>query len=157
MTEAALQFTVERLLARYAAALDSGRLEEWPLFFAETCRYHITTRESHERGLPIGIFFADSRAMLVDRVLSLREANVYEPQSYRHILSPSLVLDETQDIVAVETNFLVIRTMHDGATALFSSGRYLDRIALAGDESVFTEKLVLCDSRRVDTLLAIPL
>ena len=157
MTEAALQFTVERLLARYAAALDSGRLEAWPLFFAETCRYHITTRESHERGLPIGIFFADSRAMLVDRVLSLREANVYEPQSYRHILSPSLVHDAAQDIVAVETNFLVIRTMHDGATALFSSGRYLDRIALAGDESVFTEKLVLCDSRRVDTLLAIPL
>ena len=52
MVDPALQFTVERLLARYAAAIDGGRLEEWPLFFTESCRYHITTRESHERGLP---------------------------------------------------------------------------------------------------------
>ena len=40
---------------------------------------------------------------------------------------------------------------------LFSTGRYLDRILIGGEGPLFTEKLVVCDSRRIDTLLAIPL
>jgi anthranilate 1,2-dioxygenase small subunit len=155
--DAALQFTVERLLARYTAAIDDDRLEEWPRFFAARCRYQIITRENYERGLPVGIVTADSRGMLEDRVASLREANIYEAQRYRHILSPSLVLEAAGDIVTAATNYQVIRIMQDGATMLFSIGRYLDRISLAGAEPVFEEKLVICDSRRVDTLLAIPL
>jgi anthranilate 1,2-dioxygenase small subunit len=47
--------------------------------------------------------------------------------------------------------------MHDGATMLFSTGRYLDRIDLNGPEALFVEKLVIFDSRRIDTLLAIPI
>jgi len=40
---------------------------------------------------------------------------------------------------------------------LFASGRYLDRIRLNGREQQFEEKVVVLDSRSVDTLLAIPL
>jgi hypothetical protein len=42
---------------------------------------------------------------------------------------------------------------------LFASGRYLDRIRMSGDRGLpqFEEKIVVCDSRRFDTLLAIPL
>jgi anthranilate 1,2-dioxygenase small subunit len=47
--------------------------------------------------------------------------------------------------------------MHDGATMLFSTGRYVDRIDLSGPAPLFMEKLVIFDSRRIDTLLAIPL
>ncbi len=157
MTDLATQYAVERLNARYAAAIDEDRLEEWPRFFTERARYQIITRENHERGLPVGIFTADSRGMLEDRVASLREANIYEAQRYRHILSPSLVLDAAGGIVTAATNYQVIRILQDGATMLFSVGRYLDRIALRGAEPLFEEKLVICDSRRVDTLLAIPL
>jgi 3-phenylpropionate/cinnamic acid dioxygenase small subunit len=53
-------------------------------------------------------------------------------------------------------NFLVVRIMQDGANLLFASGRYLDRIALA-PEPRYAERIVVCDSRRFDTLLAIPL
>src|SRR6266851_5038296 len=54
------------------------------------------------------------------------------------------------------------RGLQTGATMLFATGRYLDRIALdriATDEPrpLFVEKIVVCDSRRIDTLLAIPL
>jgi anthranilate 1,2-dioxygenase small subunit len=45
--------------------------------------------------------------------------------------------------------------MQDGATLLFASGRYLDRITLP--EMLYEERVVVCDSRRFDTLLAIPL
>jgi 3-phenylpropionate/cinnamic acid dioxygenase small subunit len=157
VSEIETQFMVERLLARYAAAIDEDRLEDWPGFFAARCRYQIITRENHEQGLPVGIFTADSRGMLEDRVASLREANIYEAQRYRHILSPSLVLAAADGIISAVTNYQVIRIMQDGATALFSTGRYLDRIALEAPEPLFEEKLVVCDSRRIDTLLAIPL
>jgi len=157
VTDIATQFAVERLLARYAAAIDEDRIEDWPAFFTARCRYQIITRENHERGLPVGIFTADSRGMLEDRVASLREANIYEAQRYRHILSPSLVLETAGGIVRAATNYQVIRILQDGATALFSVGRYLDRIALGGPDPLFEERLVICDSRRVDTLLAIPL
>lgn len=157
MDAIATQFAVERLLARYVRAIDEDRLEAWPLHFTETCRYQITTSENFAKNLPIGLFFANSRRMLADRVASLRQANIYEAQRYRHIVSSILVLGSDNGIVAVEANFQVTRIMHDGAMALFATGRYLDRIVLDAPEPLFTEKLVICDSRRIDTLLAIPL
>jgi anthranilate 1,2-dioxygenase small subunit len=157
MNEAELQFAVERLEARYAAAIDDDQLEAWPDFFAEPCRYQIITRENHDKKLPVGIFFANSRGMLVDRVRSLREANIYEAQHYRHILSPTLVLARHGDTIEAQTNYEVIRITAEGASTLFSTGRYLDRILMGGAAPLFAEKLVVCDSRRVDTLLAIPL
>jgi anthranilate 1,2-dioxygenase small subunit len=47
--------------------------------------------------------------------------------------------------------------MRDGSTDVFASGRYLDRWTLAGDEPKLVERVVVCDSKRIDTLLALPL
>jgi 3-phenylpropionate/cinnamic acid dioxygenase small subunit len=58
-------------------------------------------------------------------------------------------------VVSSTSNFVVIRVMQDGATLVFASGRYLDRIVVA--EMKYEERVVVCDSRRFDTLLAIPL
>jgi anthranilate 1,2-dioxygenase small subunit len=157
MADPATYFAVEQLLARYVACIDEGRLEDWPRFFTDPCRYQIITRENHEKGLPVGIFFANSRGMLEDRVASLREANIYEAQCYRHLVSSTLILGEADGIVTAQSNYQVIRTTEAGAMMLFSAGRYLDRISLKGPEPLFEEKLVICDSRRVDTLLALPL
>ena len=43
-------------------------------------------RQLCARGWKPAIIFANSRGMLQDRVSALREANIYERQSYRHIL-----------------------------------------------------------------------
>jgi len=157
MDEIAIQFAVERLLARYVACIDDNRLEEWPAFFAERCRYQIISDENHSRNLPIGVFVATSQGMLKDRVAALREANIYEAQRYRHLVSSTLILENNGGVVRAQSNYHVVRIMQDGATALFSTGRYLDRINLTGATPVFEEKLVIFDSRRIDTLLAIPL
>jgi 3-phenylpropionate/cinnamic acid dioxygenase small subunit len=61
------------------------------------------------------------------------------------------------DTARATSNFQVVRIMHTGESLLFASGRYLDRIRLNGKEPQFEEKLVVLDSRSVDTLLAIPL
>jgi 3-phenylpropionate/cinnamic acid dioxygenase small subunit len=157
--DAALQLAVENLLARYVHAIDDDRLEDWPGFFTEKGRYRITTAENYERNLPLSIIYADSRAMLADRVSALRHANIYEAQRYRHTVSSTLVERIDADTVRATSNFQVVRIMHTGESMLFASGRYLDRIRLVGQakQAVFEERIVVLDSRAIDTLLAIPI
>lgn len=153
----ALQVRIATLLARYADSLDQGRFEEWPEYFTEACVYRIISSENLEQGLPLAVIYCDSRGMLRDRISALREANVYEDHRYRHILSTSLITGRDGDVVTAETSYQVIRIMRDGATAIFSTGRYLDRILDEGDTLRFIERTVVFDSKRIDTLLVIPL
>ena len=152
-----LKLKVEDLNGRYAQAIDDGRLEAWPDFFIEHGRYRVTTAENFERGLPLSMIYATSRAMLRDRVRSLREANVYEAQRYRHVIGPALLTDGEGGAVTARTSFMVARIMQGGETTLFATGRYHDHIVFDADEARFAEKIVILDSRVIDTLLAIPL
>ena len=147
---------MEELHARYVHALDADRLEDWPDFFTDNGSYRITTAENEARGLPLPVLYAEGRAMLRDRIASLRHANIYEPQRYRHIVSSALVERIGEGRAKSAANFLVIRVMESGESLLFASGRYVDRVALA-PEPRYEERVVICDSRRFDTLLAIPL
>ena len=153
--ELELQLAVERLHAQYAHALDSDQLEAWPDFFTENGRYRIATAENEERGLPLPVLSAEGRGMMRDRIQSLRHANIYEPQRYRHVVSAVLVEKASEREARSRSNFLVIRIMQDGSTMIFATGRYVDRIALP--DLKYDERVVICDSRRFDTLLAIPL
>jgi len=158
MTDPAVLFEISALNAACAAVLDSGRLEEWPGFFLEHCLYKVTTADNHAKGYQAGIIFADTRAMLVDRIAALREANIYERQRYRHILGMPLISDEADGSVAAETSFLVIRTMREGQMDVFVAGVYLDKLRRdATGAWRYAERIVVCDSQRFDTLLAIPL
>lgn len=148
---------IEALMGEYTAAIDDDRLEDWPALFTDPCRYVITSRENHEEGLPHGAIYASSRGMLTDRVSALRDANIYEAQCYRHIVGSIRILDVADDMATVRSNFLVVRTMHDGDMRLYATGSYEDRIDLSGDSARFRERLVICDSQNFDTLLAIPL
>lgn len=148
---------VARLNAAYAATIDADRLEAWPEFFVDDCLYKITSAENHRRGYSAGIIYADSRAMLRDRVTALRTANIYERQSYRHIVGLPVLGETGADSIAAETPFLVVRIMRDGRTDLFATGVYIDRICEEGDNPRFAERIVVCDSGHFDTLLAIPL
>jgi anthranilate 1,2-dioxygenase small subunit len=149
---------IARAQAAYARCVDEGRLEEWPGFFIEeNCHYKVTTARNHRQGLEAGMMWADSRGMLIDRISSLREANIYEPHTYRHILGQPLIVSEEGNCVRSETSFLVIRVTSDGPTDIFATGRYLDKYRLAGETAKLMERVVVCDSSRIDTLLAIPL
>jgi len=149
---------VADLNARYADAIDAGRLEAWPDFFLSDGRYRITTAENVAQRLPLNIMYAASQAMLRDRVTALREANVYEGQRYRHVLGTPLITAVEADWLQARTSFMVARVMHTGDTMLFATGCYEDRVVLdASGSARFAEKTVVLDSRQVDTLLAIPL
>ena len=153
----ALQPRLAQLNADYARALDDDRMEQWPDFFTEPCRYVITTADNHRHGYTAGVIYADSQGMLRDRVAALREANIYERQTYRHLVGVPAVLHEAEGVVRAETSFLVVRIMRDGRMDLFATGRYLDVLVDEGGTLRFRERIVVCDNNRFDTLLAIPL
>lgn len=144
---------IARLQADYAQCIDADELEAWPDFFAADGLYRITTAANEARGLPIGIVHCAGQAMMRDRVVSLREANVYEAQRYRHILSLPRPVGAGRWV----TGFMVARIMHDGATDLFATGAYHDAVERDGEALRFAERVVVLDSERVDTLLAIPI
>ena len=121
-------FKVQDLLARYIQALDDDRLEAWPDFFTDNCRYLVTTADNVAQGMPLGMIYATSRAMLRDRVRSLRDANVYEAQRYRHMIAPPVIEPGEGGLVHARTSFMVVRIMHTGETMMFVTGRYDDRI-----------------------------
>jgi anthranilate 1,2-dioxygenase small subunit len=155
--EVVRRLELDALYADYAHCLDNEALEDWPEFFTEDCFYRITSAENFEAGLPLGIVYATSKAMLVDRVMALRKANIYEPQRYRHIVGAIKVGEVENGVLPVIANLIVVRIMQDGAMNLFAAGRYIDRLVRQGDAWKFAKKDVVLDSRQIDTLLAIPL
>ncbi len=170
LAEIARRLELESLYTDYAACLDADRLEEWPEFFIEDCQYRVTSAENYEAGLPLGVIYATSKNMLKDRVSALREANIYEPQRYRHLVSGIRVVSHSapppqaregglapSGAIDLEASFLVVRTMQDGGMILFATGRYIDRAIRAEAGWKFASKIVVLDSRQIDTLLAIPL
>ena len=153
----ALRARVADFLVDYAHTIDDDRLEEWPTFFTDDALYHITTRESAEAGLPIGIMHCQGRGMLEDRIKALRTANVFEPHTYCHLLGATRLTDRGEGVIEARTNFTVTRTMQDGGGEAFAIGKYLDEIVVDGNTIAIRSRQVILESRRVDVLLVIPI
>jgi len=154
------RWELDQLFTDYVHCLDANELERWPDLFTEECFYRITSAENYEAGRPLGLIYATSRNMLRDRVSALREANIYEPQRYRHLVSSINIVGNAANVTGpldVVANFLVVRTMQDGEMTIFGAGRYVDRVTHDAGRSKFASKTVVLDSRQIDTLLAIPI
>ncbi len=152
-----LQWKIEQLQARYVLSIDQDRLEDWPELFVDNCVYKLQSKENADRGLPIAAIYCDSKGMLIDRVVSLRHANIYEKHSYRHIVS-SIVTEEVSDeVVSVVSNYVVYRTRTNGVTEIYNAGNYRDKIVPYGGELRFQEKIATFDTNIIDALLATPI
>jgi 3-phenylpropionate/cinnamic acid dioxygenase small subunit len=150
----------DRLLdfnASYTRCIDSDDLESWPGHFAQQCHYRVTSAENDQAGLPAGLMYATSRAMLDDRISALRQANIYERQTYRHIVGLPYLLRSDAGEAHCETSFLVVRIVQQDETFLFATGQYKDVFDLTGERLLLKRRVVVCDSSRFDTLLAVPL
>src|ERR1700728_2160333 len=119
---------IGELYAAYADCIDDDRLEEWPDFFVDDCRYLVTDRESHEAGLRHGVIYCVSKGMLADRVTSLRRVLMFEKHRYRHVTGLPRLLSVAGGVAPAGTTLFCARIRHDGETSLFATGRYLDRI-----------------------------
>jgi 3-phenylpropionate/cinnamic acid dioxygenase small subunit len=153
----AVRYEIEELLAEYVAVLDAMDLERWPEFFTEQGFYEIIPRENYERGLPLAIMRCESKGMLKDRVVAIRDTMMYEPRYMRHIISAIRVTGESPEGITVETNYAVFETLIDDLTRVFNVGRYLDRIVHEAGQLKFAEKHCVYDSLLVPNSLIYPL
>lgn len=154
--ELSLWFALTRLQERYVAAIDDDRLEQWPDFFLEDAVYEIVPKENVDLGLPAGVMHCFGRAMMRDRITSLRHANVYEPQTYRHFTSALQFQYEGGGAIRMRSNYLVIRTLTNGESAVYQAGVYDDVVVSTCGGWRYRSKRAIFDTSRVHTLLAIP-
>ena len=153
----ALRLEVEDLYSEYCAALDEERYEDWAALFTEACLYRIVPRDNHDRGLPLAVMHCESRLMLQDRVVAIRETAYYAPRYLRHIVSGIRVDAAPDGGIGGLANYLVLQTLREQPTTLFNAGRYRDVIVRDDGKLRFRERLCIFDSIVVPNSLIVPL
>jgi salicylate 5-hydroxylase small subunit len=152
----ALRARLADLYCAYDDALNEGALERWPAFFTETCVYKVIPRENVERGYPIALIYCESRDMLMDRVVALRETALFAPRIARRITSGVYLRAVEPEGLHLTANFAVFQTMPDQPSELFLCGRCQDRVVEDGGDLRFAERLCIYDSTIVPTSLVYP-
>jgi anthranilate 1,2-dioxygenase small subunit len=141
----------------YISTLDTDALELWPDMFVEDCLYEIIPKENFDLGLPAPVIYCDSKKMLRDRVVSLRNANIFQPVIYRHFISGLSIVTASPDQVEMRSSYLVINTSQLGQSTVYQTGRYHDVVVREADGWRFKTKRVIYDTSRIQTALAIPI
>ena len=165
MIAAAYELTVDlelraRLADLYCAyddALNDGALERWPELFTEACVYKVIPRENFEQGYPVALIYCESRNMLVDRVVALRETALFAPRIARRISSGVCLRAIEPDGLRLTASFAVFQTMQDQPSELFLCGRSQDRVVDDAGTLRFAERLCIYDSTIVPTSLVYPI
>lgn len=153
----ALRQTLLALQDEYIATLDTDALELWPEMFVDDCLYEIIPKENEDLGLPAPVIHCDSKRMLRDRVVSLRNANIFQPVIYRHFTSGLSFSALDAETVEMRSSYLVINTSQVGVSTVYQTGRYHDVVVRVGDVWRFRSKRAIYDTSRIQTALAIPI
>lgn len=152
-----LHYELTQFMLDYCACIDEDRLEEWPAYFTSDGLYEMATRENVDRGLPATTMRCEGIGMIRDRVVSLRHANVYAKQYYRHLVTDVRIVERDDRTVRVTGNYLVTRTVAaEGDPILFSVGRTDDLVQFDEQGPRFQRRRVIADNDRIHTLLVLP-
>jgi anthranilate 1,2-dioxygenase small subunit len=155
--DAALRHEIRDLYEEVGDLLDDDRVESLPDYFTDDCLYKVTSRENHDQGLPAGTIYCDGIGMLRDRILAIRETQVYEPRSWRHFISGVRVLGVDGDTIRARANVLLTEAMSDAEPTVFMVGRYLDTLVRRDGRLLFRERVVVCDNHHVRRSLIMPI
>ena len=157
MTTREMRWEAEELLDRYAQCLDEDRLEEWPEFFREKAVYKIISRVNVERNYQLATIMCDSRDMMKDRVIAIRNASVFSQRYLRHLVTNVRVAGQEGEAWLVKSNYVVLQTLQNEETKVFNAGQYVDKIVFDNGGPKFQEKLVIYDTIQIPGLLVIPI
>jgi 3-phenylpropionate/cinnamic acid dioxygenase small subunit len=152
----ALRARLADLYCAYDDALNDGELERWPAMFTDACVYRVTSRENHERGMPIAVIACESRAMLEDRVVALRQTSVYVPRIARRMTGGVCVREVGAEGMRLTADFVVFQTMPNQPSAVFLCGRTRDRVVEEGGVLRFAERVCVYDSTIIPASLVYP-
>jgi anthranilate 1,2-dioxygenase small subunit len=144
-------------MAQYGMLIDENRLEEWVELFDEACDYRIVTRENVEQDLPNILMWCDNKNMLRDRVESYRHVNLYNPHYDRHVLGPLRFTEKKDAAWCFDVSYSLFQTELEGASRLFSVGRYHVEALVDGDKARLKSVTVIADTGLIPSLLATPI
>jgi anthranilate 1,2-dioxygenase small subunit len=157
MSEADLERRVLALNNQYARCLDDNRLAEWPEFFTDDCRYLIHPRDNLNQGLEGYWLYFENKRMLRDRVVSLKEVNIYQIHFERRMVSNIEITGREGDAWVARANYLVVHTDNEGRSKIFSVGEYRDRVVESGGSLRLRERQVIVDTFTVPSHLSMPI
>lgn len=151
-----LRLEIEEFNADYCATLDANDVESWPSYFTADGLYRITARENAERGLPVGLVYAEGRDMMHDRAVAIARTQMFAPRYMLHVLSNTRVLSEAADGIRAQTAFLLMQTLVEGPTTLHLAGYYHDRFVRIDGALKLAERQVVHDTNILANDLVYP-
>jgi 3-phenylpropionate/cinnamic acid dioxygenase small subunit len=140
----------------YYNALDDVRLDEWPGFFTEACTYRVIPRENYEAGYTLSTIYAETRGMLIDRVMGLTRTQMYAPRSYRRFPGPLRIVSRDDSSVRTRHNLLVVQTLIDKQSEIVLSAVCHDVLVLDDQRLRLRERIVVFDSEMIPNSLIYP-
>jgi 3-phenylpropionate/cinnamic acid dioxygenase small subunit len=140
----------------YYALLDDVQLDEWPALFTEDCVYRVIPRENYEAGYTLSTIYAESRGMLVDRVMGVMRTQMYAPRYYRRFPGPVRIVSHDGDGVRVRHNLLVVQTLIDKQTEIVLAADCRDVVVEEASRLLLRERIVVFDSEMIPNSLIYP-
>jgi salicylate 5-hydroxylase small subunit len=154
-------FELVNLYTDYAMACDSERWEQWPDFFVESGTYKLQPRENFEQGLPLCLLTLQSKAMMEDRVYSVKETLYHDPYYQRHIVGAPRIVNFEQNEhgtrIYSEANYAVLRTKLDKESTVYNVGFYRDVIVRTAAGLKFESRLCVYDSEMIANSIIYPI
>lgn len=152
----ALENQLRRLYEEVAELLDTDNVEQFPNYFVEDCMYQVVSRENYSEDLPQATIYCDGLAMVKDRVVALRETQVFAPRVWRHFISGVRVTAIDGDEIHARGNFMLTEATSDENPTLFLVGQYLDILVRDGAGFKFKQRLAVFDNHHVTRSLIFP-
>ncbi len=152
----ALEQQIRRFHETVAERLDRDDVEAFPSYFLDDCTYQAVSRENYLEGLPQAAIYCDGIAMVRDRVVALRETQVYTPRTWRHFISGTRVTALDGEDIHARANFMITEAMSDEDPTLFLVGEYLDILVRDGASFKFRQRLAVYDNHHVKRSLIVP-
>ena len=152
----AARLDVEEFHTDYCAALDAGRIEDWPQFFTDDAVYRITGRENVDAGMPVGLVYCEGMGMLRDRAFAIAKTAMFAPRYLLHYVANTRILGIDDGIISAQSNYLVLQTLVDEKTTIHQAGRYFDRFVRADGRLLIKERHCVYDTLLIDNSLVLP-
>jgi salicylate 5-hydroxylase small subunit len=140
----------------YYNTLDDVRLDDWPAFFTEDCIYRVIPRENYEAGYTLSTIYAESRGMLIDRVMGVTRTQMYAPRYYRRFTGPLRVVSRDGNSVRTRHNLLMVQTLIDKQSEIVLSAVCHDVLVPGAERPMLRERIVVFDSEMIPNSLIYP-
>ena len=150
------RLAIEEFHAQYCWTLDCGDVESWPEYFTDDAVYRITARENADAGVPVGLVYADSKAMIRDRAFALKHTQMYAPRTMQHFVTNVRVLQAKGAEIRAQSNYVLLQTLVDGPTTIQQSGRYYDTFVKANGRLLLKERQCIYDTVLIANDLVLP-